>query len=349
MPKVSVIMPVYNVEDYVEPSMRSLLDQTERDIEIIAVNDGSTDGSLEVLRGLADADDRIKVIDQKNAGPSAARNAGMAIATAPIIAFLDADDFFKPRACERIVELFAEHEADGIYVLTFGADCFPQEFSTPWHEDKLHPRDAVYDPFAPDLLFKESSRPFHWRTAVRTGFLRESGIAFDESLRLGEDQAFHFAIYPRAKRTVLISDVLYEYRVSRADSAMDTVTKDRASMMAEHLHIADVILADWRAGGFLDRYQAEMAAWIVEFVAYDVLFLPATDRDRLLEGVADLLRKYWTPGELDTLPIAPATRAILEASLSGKPVSDLRAKRLQLAYYKQQYGTRSVVRRLLRR
>lgn len=97
MPKVSVIMPVYNVEDYVEPSMRSLLDQTERDIEIIAVNDGSTDGSLEVLRGLADADDRIKVIDQKNAGPSAARNAGMTIATAPIIAFLDADDFFKPR------------------------------------------------------------------------------------------------------------------------------------------------------------------------------------------------------------------------------------------------------------
>ena len=86
-------------------------------------------------------------------------------------------------------------------------------------------------------------------------------------------------------------------------------------MMAEHLHIADVILADWRAGGFLDRYQAEMAAWIVEFVAYDVLFLPATDRDRLLEGVADLLRKYWTPGELDALPIAPATRAILEASL----------------------------------
>ena len=107
MPKVSVIMPVYNVEDYVEPSIRSLLDQTERDIEIIAVNDGSTDGSLEVLRRLADADDRIKVIDQKNAGPSAARNAGMAIATAPIIAFLDADDFFKPRACERIVELFA--------------------------------------------------------------------------------------------------------------------------------------------------------------------------------------------------------------------------------------------------
>ena len=92
-----------------------------------------------------------------------------------------------------------------------------------------------------------------------------------------------------------------------------------------------------------------MAAWIVEFVAYDVLFLPATDRARLLEGVADLLRKYWTPGGLDALPIAPATRAILDASLAGKPVSDLRTKRLQLAYYKQQYGTRSVVRRLLRR
>lgn len=349
MPKVSVIMPVYNVEDYVEPSMRSLLDQTERDIEIIAVNDGSADGSLEVLRGLADADDRIKVIDQKNAGPSAARNAGMTIATAPIIAFLDADDFFKPRACERIVELFAEHEADGIDVLTFGADCFPREFSTPWHEDKLHPRDAVYDPFAPDLLFKESSRPFHWRTAVRADFLRENGIVFDETLRLGEDQAFHFAIYPRAKRTVLVSDVLYEYRVSRADSAMGVILTDKAQMMAKHLHIADVILGDWRDAGFLNRYQAEMAAWIVEFAAYDILFLPMDQRTRLLAGVAELLRKYWTPAQLDALSVAPATRAILDAALAGKPVSDMRAKRLQLAYYKQQYGTRSMVRRLLRR
>lgn len=69
MPKVSVIMPVYNVENYVEPSMRSLLDQTEPDIEIIAVNDGSTDGSLEVLRRLAGVDDRIKVIDQKTLAP----------------------------------------------------------------------------------------------------------------------------------------------------------------------------------------------------------------------------------------------------------------------------------------
>ena len=185
MPKISIIMPVYNVEGYVEQSMQSLLDQTERDIEIIAVNDGSTDASLEVLRKLAASDGRIKVLDQENAGPSAARNAGIRAATAPIIAFLDADDFFKPQTCERIVELFAEHEAEGIDVLTFGADCFPQEFTTPWYEDKLHPRDVVYDPFAPDLLFKESSRPFHWRTAVRAGFLRENGIVFDESLRLG--------------------------------------------------------------------------------------------------------------------------------------------------------------------
>ena len=148
---------------------------------------------------------------------------------------------------------------------------------------------------------------------------------------------------------MLVSDVLYEYRVSRADSAMGVMLTDKAHMMAEHLHIADVILGDWRAAGFLDRYKGEMAAWIVEFVAYDVLFLPATDRNRLLAGVADLVRKYWMPDELDALPIAPATRAILDVALSGKPVSDLRARRLQLAYYKQQYGTKSMVRRLLRR
>lgn len=185
MPKVSVIMPVYNVENYVEPSMRSLLDQTEPDIEIIAVNDGSTDGSLEVLRRLAGVDDRIKVIDQKNAGPSAARNTGMAIATAPIIAFLDADDFFKPRACRahcralrrtrgrwhRRAHLRGRLLSEGV----FDSLARGQAPSARRRVRSLRPGPAVQGELA--------SLPL--RTAVRTGFLRESGIAFDESLRLG--------------------------------------------------------------------------------------------------------------------------------------------------------------------
>lgn len=349
MPKISIIVPVYNVADYIEESIATLLGQTEPDIEIIAVDDGSTDTSLEVLRRIAEDDGRVVVLHQENAGPSAARNAGIEAATSPIIAFLDADDLFKPYTCERIVGCFNANESDGIDVLTFGADCFPKELSTPWHEDKLHPRDAVYDPFAPDLVFKESSRPFHWRTAVRTDFLRETGIRFDESLRLGEDQAFHFAIYPRAKRTVLSSDVLYEYRVGRTDSAMGTVTRDRAGMMREHLHIADVILDDWRQAGFLDRYGSEMAAWLVEFVGYDILFLPSATRTSLLRGMADLLGKYWSPDTIDKLDVKPATMAILRCALSGRPVGDFRARRLQLAYYVQQYGVKSAVSSLLRR
>ena len=94
MIKVSVIIPVYNVEQYLRPCLDSVLNQTLKNIEIICIDDGSTDDSLKILMEYAEKDNRITILKQKNKGAGVARNYGMSIATGEYFLFLDSDDFF---------------------------------------------------------------------------------------------------------------------------------------------------------------------------------------------------------------------------------------------------------------
>ena len=95
MAKVSVILPVYNAGKYLHQCMDSIVNQTLKDIEIICVDDGSSDNSLEILRQYAEKDERVKVIAQANGGAGAARNNGLRAATGEYLSFLDSDDFFE--------------------------------------------------------------------------------------------------------------------------------------------------------------------------------------------------------------------------------------------------------------
>ena len=99
-PKVSIIMPVYNVEAYLRECLDSILVQTLSDIEIICVDDGSTDSSRDILYAYAEKDHRVTVLCQQNQTAGAARNYGMSVAKGEYLIFLDADDFFSPLLCE---------------------------------------------------------------------------------------------------------------------------------------------------------------------------------------------------------------------------------------------------------
>ena len=111
-PRISVIIPVYNVEKYLGKCLSSLVEQTFRDFEIIAVNDGSTDHSLEILRRFEENYDFITVIDQENKGISLSRNRGMDIARGEYLCFVDSDDFVAPCYLQRLYELCQENKAD---------------------------------------------------------------------------------------------------------------------------------------------------------------------------------------------------------------------------------------------
>ncbi len=344
MSKLTVVVPVYNVEDYLDWCLGSLEVQTLRDIEIVCVNDGSTDGSRAKLSEWVERDPRIHVIDKPNGGLSSARNAGIAAARADYVCFLDSDDRFHPNACEEMVRLLKETGAD---VLTFGATCYPEEAGYPWLVDVLSPRDVVYDGFSPDILFKEKSRPFAWRTACRTSFLREKGILFEEGLRFGEDQVFHFAIYPRASRVALSSRRLYEYRVIREGSLMSSLRDDFGAKMLEHVKILRCILHDWSELGILRRYQDEMVAFCLDFALYDAIKLDDVSYRAVAEELKRLLSQYWDASEVAEMSLRPATRKMaLEACYRTDMGSSAR-KRLVLSYYAQQHGRKAALRRLL--
>ena len=113
--KVSVIVPVYNCEDYLAACIESVLQQTHRDIELILVDDGATDGSGAICDSYAQQDPRIRVLHQINQGVSAARNAGLDLATGDMVTFVDSDDTIEPDMYEVLVKLALEHEADIVH------------------------------------------------------------------------------------------------------------------------------------------------------------------------------------------------------------------------------------------
>lgn len=344
MSRISVIVPVCNVENYIDRCLESLEAQTVEDIEIVCVNDGSTDGSRAKLLDWAAYDGRIKLVDKPNGGLSSARNAGIETATSPYVCFLDSDDRFEPRACERILDAFVQ---DGPDVVTFGATCVPAEKAAPWIVDALSPRDAYYPDFDERILFEEKSRPFAWRTACKRSFLLEKKICFDEGVRFGEDQVFHFAIYPRAKGVRLLSDKLYEYEVARPGSLMDRLKDDLHQKLLEHVNIVDHILADWQQDGLLELCPEKLLCFIADFTLYDSLKLSDDEYADVAAALRAVLLGRYSRDGIAAMALPSAVCKMLLAGCLDGLVPAARRKVLVLEHYTHLHGVLGTAKKLI--
>ena len=162
-PKISVVVPIYKVEECLAWCLDSLLAQDMLDWEGVLVNDGSPDGSRDIAAAYCEKDARFTLVDKPNGGLSSARNAGIAASTAPIVAFLDSDDRFTPDACRVIVDAFEREDCD---VLTFGANPYPLEAGYPWLNYVLSPRDVSFEGYCSDLLLRKLLAPLHGAPSV---------------------------------------------------------------------------------------------------------------------------------------------------------------------------------------
>lgn len=273
-PFISVIIPVYNVEDYLAECLDSCISQDISDAEFICVNDGSRDSSGEILEEYAGKDDRIRIVNKPNGGLSSARNAGMAASEGEWIVFLDSDDKFKPRALNILKERIAKSgKAD---ILIYCADTFPADIENEgWYKKTLQFKAASYTSFSPYVLFGErGSMPYVWRQAYRRGLLEESGVVFDEDLRYGEDVLFQMEIFPQASAFEFIGDVLMSYRLKREGSIMDSVQNDPLKTVDNHyemiLRAADV----WKRKGWMDSFGKDFLYWALKFTILKVRALP---------------------------------------------------------------------------
>lgn len=290
MAKVSVLLPIYNVEKYLEKCLDSVIGQTLKDIEIICVNDGSTDSSLDILKKYAAKDKRIKIINKENGGLPSARNAGLDAATGEFVSFIDSDDYIQPNMMSTLYKNAKKTKAE---IVICGANIFPEEpRADGWTYSVLSPKCKFYEECNDELLFKNpATRPFIWRTFVKRDLIERNHLRLNEGIHIGEDNAFQFRIYPLAKGISVIPDKLYNYRWYREDSMMNTVVyKDVNKKTLSHikmiLHIAD----EWIKSGEMEERAFCFLKWSVEFVYDDFIRLPLKHRAEQSE----LLTAMWT-------------------------------------------------------
>ena len=206
MAKVSIVVPIYNVKDYLTATIDSLLRQTERDIEIILVNDGSTDGSGSLCDKFAERDSRIKVIHKENGGLPSARNAGVAVATSEYILFLDGDDYLCDDAIETLMEAKNTWKTD---IVQFLYKEVAESGEQRGHESE------TWSPFVehkPEKLFENLYRLGGVAASGCTKLMKRQ-LAIEhpfESIR-HEDEMWCTRVFPCGVTIAYIPDVLYNY------------------------------------------------------------------------------------------------------------------------------------------
>lgn len=219
--KVSVIVPVYKVEDYLDDCLNSIQNQTYKNIEIICVNDGSPDSSGEILERHREKDKRIKIINQENQGVSVARNAGMKAATGKWIYFIDSDDLIVPYALEKAVESAKQYDPD---IVNFKYRDFSQHLRPDVSEN-------VYQGLGKRLVeVQNKANPFKvfdldkvnvWQNLYKRSFLEENNIKFREGI-ICEDVLFTWKCELCAKTMVKDDNIYYLYRYARIGSIMSS-------------------------------------------------------------------------------------------------------------------------------
>ena len=220
-PIISVIMPVYNAQQYLEETVKSLQEQTFSDYEVIFVDDASTDASLEILNRTVQTDPRFRVLQQKEGGAGAARNLGFSHARGEYSIFLDSDDLFSPVLLEKLYAAITEAQAD-IAACNFSR--FDVNGKETQHEGvhvKWIPNGLTVFSYrdTPDYIMRVIN-PTPWNKLYRTDFIREKGLKFDE-ISSTNDIAFAAVSVAAADRVTYIPDSLIRYRVGHAGTISD--------------------------------------------------------------------------------------------------------------------------------
>lgn len=301
-PVVSVIIPVYNVEAYLAECLDSVLSQTFPSLEILCIDDGSTDASGAILAQYAKKDSRIRVITQKNRGLSGARNRGFAEATGEYILFLDSDDMLRPDTAQLLYNCASSHHLD---ILFFGAESF---FSSEEMRIKHESFSAYYYRTTrlqqvldgPDLFSAflqenklRSSVPLQ---CIRRMFLQESGIRFYEGIA-HEDELFTPLLLSRAKRTMCIADKLYRRRI-RDDSIMTQAPSVRR--FQGQFIVFSQLLRESMAEGPACEAIAQHALTMLAASQRTLTDLPEKERGKVMAGMPVGIATLYTALRIDT-------------------------------------------------
>lgn len=230
---ISVMVPVYNAEQNLPKCIESLMAQTYENIQIVLVNDGSKDGSLEVCRHYAEKDFRIKIVNKENGGEGAARNRGIQEADGVYICFADADDYVKPDFVKSLYELLKKYEAE-LSICGF-IELKDREIIN----ETIGDVQIMTQAEAMENLLKQTSfRGYVWNKMFSLNIIKEKHIQFDESLAIWEDVLFIFQYIKYIEKAVYNPNPMYYYifwenSVSHKKNYLEVVERSYSAIRAK--------------------------------------------------------------------------------------------------------------------
>ena len=254
MPKYSIIICAYNVAKYLDQAVRYVTFQIFRDIEIIIVDDGSTDGiTPRLCDKLAETDHRIRVIHKKNGGLGSARNAGIEAARGEYVCFYDVDDIYPLQTLKVVDKALSETPVD---VLMFGyEEIYPK---TERHilfkfENKTFYGDEIRENFEKEFSGLKFNNGFAWNKVYRRQFLLDNNLMFGTQA-IQQDEPFNLRVYRKAASLRLISDVLYGYVIYNSGNNRSRYIPDRVEIYRSIYNEYKSIIEEWQLSDDFRKY-----------------------------------------------------------------------------------------------
>lgn len=229
-PLVSVIIPVYNVEKYLEQCLDSIINQTLKDIEIICVDDGSTDRSLEILQEYKEKDNRIKVLTQKNLYAGVARNTGLKVATGKYLSFLDSDDFFELNMLE---EMYNKAEKDNSDIVICGWHNYDNNLQKVIKDFRISYKYVEKSPFSPYDFRKELfdiCKPNPWTKLFRHQFFIDNNLYFEDCICCNDITCICLSMV-LAKKISIVDKCFIYYRSNQSNNITANRNKNLDSVL----------------------------------------------------------------------------------------------------------------------
>ena len=285
--KVSVIVPVYNVEKYVKECLENILNQSLEDIEVICVNDGSTDNSLDILREFEKNDSRVKVISQENQGLSGARNTGMRNVSGKYVTFIDSDDYFTEGCLKDLYEICEEKNLDVVIAKLRNFDEDTNEIipSDYYEMDFLKKRvgNNVFD------YSNIGERVFNISVTAPGKFYRYdliSDMEFPKGV-IFEDNLFFTEVMFRAKRVLFYDEYIYNRRV-RADS----ITTSNFKSFPDSIFISNKLIELTKEYGHYDEFKYKLFRHKIKKIYKRFMMVPEEYKSDFYDKIKDDFTKY---------------------------------------------------------
>jgi glycosyltransferase involved in cell wall biosynthesis len=225
--KVSVIVPVYNAEKYLDKCIESILAQTFENIELILINDGSTDSSSKICDKYREKDSRVKVFHVQNSGPSRARNRGLELASGEYIQFVDSDDYIEENMTEDLVKEI--NRGADIAICGYKRICkdshgniFTKNIDT--YQEELISKERFLYKFG--SLFRDYYINYLWNKLYKAAFIKTNAIKFDEAIKWGEDLSFNLQYIDFCSIITITNKKLYNYVNYNSNSITSKLNKD---------------------------------------------------------------------------------------------------------------------------